>query len=62
MTDPEKLMKAMAIVEVAVQEMADAGIDAQQRAIGLAFHMQQQVEIAMPTPETASFKLTLATT
>ncbi len=63
MTDQEKLAKAIAIAEVAVQEMAELGIGPMQRAIGLAFHMQAQVEHAMPTPETAAaFKLSLATT
>ena len=63
MTDAEKLQKAMAIAEVAVQEMAEMGIGPMQRAIGLAFHMQAQAEMAMPTPETAmAFKTSIALT
>ena len=49
------------IFEVAVQQMAEEGIDAQKRAIALGFHMQSQAEIAMPTAETAAiFKQSLA--
>lgn len=63
MTDTEKLARAMAIAEVAVQQMAEEGIDPMKRAIGLAFHMQAQAEQAMPTPETAAaFKMSIATT
>lgn len=63
MTDAEKLARAMAIVEVAVQQMAGEGIGPTHRAIGLAFHMQAQAEMAMPTPETAAaFKLSIGTT
>jgi hypothetical protein len=53
MTDEEKLAKAMSIVEVAVQEMAELDIGPIQRAIGLAWHMNAQVEMAMPTKDTA---------
>ena len=61
MTDEAKLTRAMAIAEVAVQQMAEEGIGSMQRAIGLAFHMQEQAELAMPTPETAAqFKMSLA--
>jgi hypothetical protein len=60
--DTAKLARAMAIVEVAVQQMAEEGIDATARAIGLAFHMQAQAELAMPTPETALlFRMGIAT-
>ena len=62
MTNEENLARAMAIVEVAVQQMAEEGIPPQARAIGLAFHMQAQVDLVMPTPATrAAFKLSLAT-
>lgn len=61
MTDEEALQLAMAMVEACVQDMAEKGLTAQHRAIGLAFHMQRQAEIAMPTPETAAaFKAALA--
>ena len=64
MDDQDKLAQAMTIAEVAVQEMAEAGIEPMQRAIGLAFHMQEQAELAMPNAEAAAaaaFKLSLAT-
>lgn len=62
MPEEQHLMRAMAIAETAVQQMAEEGIEPMQRAIGLAFHMQQQVDLAMPTDETAlAFKLSLAT-
>jgi len=61
MTDLEKVAKAMAIAEVAVQDMAELGIGPIQRAIGLGFHMQAQADLAMPTPEAARiFKASLA--
>ena len=61
MTD-DALNKALAIAECAVQEMAEIGIDPMQRAIALAWHMQRQAELAMPTEETAqAFKMSLAT-
>jgi hypothetical protein len=61
MTDEESLARAMAIAEVAVQQMAEEGIEPMQRAIGLAFHMNAQADIAMPTPETAkAFRAALA--
>jgi hypothetical protein len=53
MTHDPKLARAMAIVEAAVQTMAAEGISPLQRAIGLAWHMNTQIDIAMPTPETA---------
>lgn len=62
MTEEEKLARAMAIAETAVQQMAEEGLESRHRAIGLAFHMQRQAELAMPTPETiAAFKASLAT-
>jgi len=61
MTD-DAMSKALAIAECAVQEMAELGIDPMQRAIALAWHMQRQAELAMPTEETAqAFKMSLAT-
>lgn len=61
MPDPEKLAQAMAIAEVAVQDMADLDINPMQRAIALAFHMQAQAELAMPTAEAArAFKSSIA--
>ena len=63
MTDADALAKAMAIAETAVQDMADAGIGPTQRAIGLAFHMQRQAELAMPTTDKAmAFKASIALT
>jgi acyl-CoA thioesterase FadM len=63
MTDEQKLARAMAIAEVAVQQMAEEGIEPMVRAIGLAFHMQRQAEIAMPTRDAAAaFKVSIATT
>ncbi len=63
MTDTEKLLKAIAITEVAVQNMAELAITPTQRAIGLAFHMQRQCELAMPDSATAlAFKTAIATT
>ena len=42
--------------------MAELGIDPMQRAIALAWHMQRQADLAMPTEETAqAFKMSLAT-
>lgn len=60
---PEHILaRALAIAEVAVQQMAEEGIPPQARAIGLAWHMQAQADLAMPSPETAAaFKLSLAT-
>ena len=61
MTD-DAMSKALAIAECAVQEMAELGIDPMKRAIALAWHMQRQAELAMPTEETAqAFKMSLAT-
>ena len=61
MTD-DGMSKALAIAECAVQEMAELGIDPMQRAIALAWHMQRQADLAMPTEETAqAFKMSLAT-
>ena len=61
MTD-DAMSKALAIAECAVQEMAELGIDPMQRAIALAWHMQRQADLAMPTEETAqAFKMSLAT-
>ena len=61
MTD-DAMSKALAIAECAVQEMAEIGIDPMQRAIALAWHMQRQADLAMPTEETAqAFKMSLAT-
>lgn len=61
MTD-DAMSKALAIAECAVQEMAELGIDPMKRAIALAWHMQRQAELAMPTAETAqAFKMSLAT-
>lgn len=61
MTDEQKLAKAMAIAEAAVQDMAELGISPMQSAIGLAFHMQRQAELAMPTKEAAmAFKTSIA--
>ncbi|MEY1555347.1 hypothetical protein AB3Y40_06895 [Yoonia sp. R2331] len=63
MNDEQSLTRAMAITEVAVQQMAEEGIKPMHRAIGLAFHMQAQAELAMPSPETAAaFKASIATT
>ena len=57
----ERLARAMAIAEVAVQQMAEEGISPMERAIGLAFHMQAQVDLAMPTDATRDvFKRSLA--
>ena len=61
MTD-DAMSIALAIAECAVQEMAELGIDPMQRAIALAWHMQRQADLAMPTEETAqAFKMSLAT-
>ena len=61
MATKEQFARAMAIAEAAVQDMAAEGLDAQARAIGLAYHMQRQAELAMPTKETAAaFKASLA--
>ena len=61
MTD-DAMSKALAIAECAVQEMAELGIDPMKRAIALAWHMQRQADLAMPTEETAqAFKKSLAT-
>ena len=61
MTD-DTTSKALAIAECAVQEMAELGIDPMKRAIALAWHMQRQADLAMPTEETAqAFKMSLAT-
>lgn len=58
--EQEMLAKAMAHVETAVQDMAELGFTPQQRAIALAFHMNRQAEIAMPTEGTAAlFKQSL---
>jgi len=60
MDTKDKLARAMAIAEVAVQTMAEEGIGPLHRAIGLAFHMQMQVEMAMPTAASAlAFKAAL---
>jgi hypothetical protein len=59
-SEAEKLARAMAIVEVAVQTMAEEGLSPVARAIGLAFHMNAQADLAMPTSDTrALFKLGL---
>jgi hypothetical protein len=61
-SERDHLARAMAIAEVAVQQMAEEGIPPQARAIGLAFHMQAQVDLAMPDAATAAaFKLSFAT-
>lgn len=61
MTDEAKLALALSMAEKAVQDMAEAGLTHQQIAIGLAWHMRQQVKLAMPTQETAdAFRLSLA--
>lgn len=54
MTEQEQLARAMAIVEAAVQDMADEGLTAMQRSVALAWHMNAQVDQAMPMKATAN--------
>lgn len=63
MADRADLAKALSIVETAVQDMAAAGLDPMKRAVALAFHMQRQVDIAIPDATRAlALKVSLATT
>ena len=60
MTDEQKIARAMSIVEAAVQDMADEGLNPMHRAVALAFHMNAQVDLAIPTkPEAQMFKASL---
>ena len=60
MNDPHRLAEALTLVELTVQQMAEAGIGPIQRAIALGIHMQSQADLAMPTPEAAAiFKLSI---
>ena len=53
MTEQEnKLLRAMTMTEVTVQDMAESGLTPQDIAIGLAFHLKKQVDLAMPTEAT----------
>ena len=46
----EALAKAMTTVEMCVQDLAEAGLTPMQIAVGLAFHMNRQAELAIPYP------------
>lgn len=62
MTREQELALAMSMAEVAVQNMAEAGIGPMARAVALAFHMQRQAGLAMPDDATAAaFKLAIGT-
>jgi hypothetical protein len=62
MNDREQLARALAMVEAAVQDMADAGLNPHQRAVALAFHMKRQVDLWASTPgAAAAIKVSLAT-
>lgn len=55
-----KLALALAMTEAAVRDMAEAGLSHQEIAIGLAFYVNEQAGLAMPTPEAATqFKQSL---
>jgi hypothetical protein len=47
-SEDEKLARAMAIVEAAVQTMAEEGLSPMMRVLGLAFHMNAQADLAIP--------------
>jgi len=48
--DPEALGRALSMVEIAVADMAEAGLQPMQIAIALAWHMNKQAEMALPNP------------
>lgn len=50
----EDLATALTLVEVAVQTMADAGIDPIARATALAMHLRDQVALGAGSPHAAN--------
>ena len=51
--DETAIATALSMVEVAVADMAATGLPPMQIAVALAWHLNAQVDLAMPTEETA---------
>jgi hypothetical protein len=48
------IVLARAMTETAIQEMAKSGLTPMEIAIGLSWHLNNQVDIAMPSGDTAA--------
>lgn len=57
--DPENVMRCLAMAEMAAQDMAEAGLNHIEIAVGLMSEVHRQVGLAIPNPTLAAEFLAL---
>lgn len=60
-TERQNVLRALAMVEACVQDMAEAGLSDVNMASALAYHMHKRIALALPDPDLRSVWLASAT-